>query len=327
MPGNILAIVFKGSAASWIRFANSLKLRILIRQSRVAGKDAYIISEINKAAATAEGFLTAGLDVSSNPGYLATDGKTNPFYDRWGYAANGTIRALARYPRPTVFLFDVLKASNDTFRLKRLFYAAGGENGSNPGVSTKAEVLSNYVPVPFGIASGYLSQNTSYIGPSQIVKGQFNKNMILMTAAESFFLLAEAKQRYGAAVTLPLTAQAYYEQGVKESFRLTGTAAAAATTLLTSGKDLADWTASPDKLKAIWMQKWIALVNYGGLEAWSEFRRTNFPVTPPSASGAANQKLPLRLFYPQTESTSNGENVTGQGTIDVFNTRIFWDVD
>jgi hypothetical protein len=325
--GNSADIVFKGNATSWVRFANSLKLRILIRQSRISGRDAYIIAEINKAAATSEGFLTSGLDVSSNPGYLATDGKTNPFYDRWGYAANGTIRALARYPRPTVFLFDVLKATDDTFRLKRLFYAAGGENGSNPGVSTKAEVLSNYVAVPFGIGSGYLSQNTSYIGPSQIVKGQFNRNMILMTASESFFLLAEAKQRYGAAVTLPLTAQAYYEQGVKESFRLTGTAASAATTLLTSGKDLADWTASPDKLKAIWMQKWISLVNYGGLEAWSEYRRTNFPLTPPSASGATNQPRPLRLFYPQTESTSNGENVTGQGTIDVFATRIFWDVD
>lgn len=325
--GNAADIVFKGNATNWIRFANSLKLRILIRQSKVAGKDSYITTEINKAAATTEGFLQVGQDVTSNPGYLATDGKTNPFYDRWGYAANGTIRALARYPRPTVFLFDVMKATNDTFRLKRLFYAAGGENQSNPGVSTKAEILSNYVPVPFGIASGYLSQNTSYVGPSQIVKGQFAKSMVHMTAAESFFLLAEAKQRYGAAVNLPMTAQQYYEQGVKESFRLTGTDASAATTLLTSGKDLADWTASPDKLKAIWMQKWIALVNYNGLEAWSEFRRTNFPVTPPSASASAGQKLPTRLFYPQSESTSNGENVAAQGTIDVFNTKIFWDVD
>lgn len=325
--GNSADIIFKGSVANWARFANSLKLRILIRQSRITGKDAYITAEINKAAAGAEGFLGPGLDVSSNPGYLATDGKTNPFYDRWGYAPNGTIRALARYPRPTTFLFDALKSTNDTFRLKRLFYAAGGENGSNAGVSTKAEVLTNYVAVPFGSASGYLSQNTSYIGPSLIVKGQFNKSMILMTAAESYFLLAEAKERYGAAVTLPLTAQAYYEQGVKESFRLTGTDASAATTLLASGKDLADWSASPDKLKAIWMQKWISLVNYGGLEAWSEFRRTNYPVIPPSASAPVNQKLPLRLFYPQTESTSNGENIKGQGAIDVFSTPIFWDID
>src|SRR5688572_12535202 len=47
-----------GTAATrWIQFANSLKMRILIRQSRIPGRDAYIIQEINRAAGTAEGFL------------------------------------------------------------------------------------------------------------------------------------------------------------------------------------------------------------------------------------------------------------------------------
>src|SRR5688572_2046532 len=312
------------AATKWIQFANSLKLRILIRQSKIPGRDAYIIAEINKAAATTEGFLPNGLDVMVNPGYVASTGKMNPFYETWGYNAAGGAQSLARYPRPTEFLFNTLKASNDTFRMKRLAYPKGGE-GVNP------EIISNYVGVPFGISSGYLSQNTSYIGPSQIKKGEFNRPMILMTNAESQFLLAEAKQRYGASVTLPGTAQSYYEQGVKESFRITGTTAAygaaAATTLLTSGFDLADWTASPDKLKAIWMQKWIALTNYSGLEAWSEYRRTNFPVTPPSLSTSPTAPRPLRLFYPQAELASNGENVLAQGTIDVFTTRIFWDVD
>ena len=151
-----------------------------------------------------------------------------------------------------------------------------------------------------------------------------------MTAAESFLLMAEAKFRY-ATVTLPLSAQQYYEQGVRESFRLTGTTskygADKVTTLLSSGLDLADWNTSPDKLKAIWMQKWLALVNYGGLEAWTEFRRTNFPNIPLSASAPVVKKLPLRLFYPSTELSSNGANVAKQGTIDVFNTRLFWDVD
>jgi hypothetical protein len=312
------------AATKWIQFANSLKLRILMRQSRMAGRDAYIISEINKAAATTEGFLPNGLDVTCNPGYVASTGKLNPFYENWGYNAAGGAQAIARYPRPTTFLFSSLIATNDTFRMKRIAYPKGGE-GAAP------EIISNYVGVPFGAASGYLSQNTSYIGPSQIKKGDFARPMILMTNAESQFSLAEAKQRYGAAVTLPGTAQTYYEQGVKESFRLTGTTtaygAATATTLLTSGFDLADWTASPDKLKAIWMQKWIALVNYSGLEAWSEYRKNNFPVTPASLSTAANAPRPLRLFYPQAELASNGANVTAQGNIDVFATRLFWDVD
>jgi len=193
------------------------------------------------------------------------------------------------------------------------------------------EIISNYTGVPFGVASGYLSQSTSYVGPSQIVSGDFARPMVLMTNAESQFLLAEAKQRYGAAITPPGTAQSYYEQGVKEAFRLTGTTtaygAAAATTLLTSGKDLSDWTASPDKLKAIWMQKWLALTNYSGLESWCEYRKNNFPVTPPSANTSPTAPRPLRLFYPSSEVASNGANIAAQGTIDVFATRLFWDVD
>ena len=312
------------AATKWIQFANSLKLRILTRQSRMAGRDAYIIAEINKAAATTEGFLPNGLDVGSTPGYVASTGKMNPFYETWGYNAAGGAQGLARYPRPTVFLFNSLIATNDTFRMKRIAYPKGGQ-GVNP------EIISNYVGVPFGVGSGYLSQNTSYIGPSQIVKGEFARPMILMTNAESQFNLAEAKQRYGASVTLPGTAQSYYEQGVKESFRLTGTTAtygaATATTLLTSGFDLADWTASPDKLKAIWMQKWLALTNYSGLESWNEYRKNNFPNTPPSLATSPTAPRPLRLFYPQAELASNGANVTAQGTIDVFATRLFWDVD
>ncbi|MES2776684.1 MAG: SusD/RagB family nutrient-binding outer membrane lipoprotein [Bacteroidota bacterium] len=323
-PGRGADIVLKGVNADWVRFANSLKLRILMRQSRIAGRDAYITTEIAKAVATTEGFITA--DVSSSPGYVASAGKMNPFYENWGYNASGTIQALARFPRPTKFLFDALIATNDTFRMKRMFYARGGENAATPGVSTQPEIVANYVGVPFGASSGYLSQNTSYIGPSIITRNVFDKRMMLMTAAESYFLLAEAKQRYPT-LALTGTSKSYYESGVKASFTLTGTSQTAATVLLTSGKDLADWDASPDKLKAIWMQKWIAMVNYNGLESWAEYRRTNFPVTPASASAPAGQKLPLRLFYPSSEFGSNTANVNAQGTIDVFATRIFWDVD
>lgn len=326
-PGTAADIVLKGSVTNWIRFANSLKLRLLIRQSRIAGRDAYIIAEINKAAATAEGFLASGQDVGVQPGFVASAGKMNTYYETWGYNSSGGAQALARLPRPTLFLGNTLKASNDTFRLKRLAYANGGESTSVPGTSKLAEVLANYTFVPYGVSSGYAAPSTVYPGPNMVIKNQYNNPIWYMPAAESFFLLAEAKQRYGASITPAGTAQSYYEQGVKEAFRLSGTAASAATTLLTSGFDLADWTASPDKLKAIWMQKWLSMVNIQGLEAWTEFRRTNYPNIPPSASAPVGQKLPVRLFYPSTELGSNEANVKAQGTIDVFNTRLFWDVD
>lgn len=325
-------IAFRGNTTNWIRFANSLKLRILIRQSKVAGRAAYITAEINKAAASTEGFLAVGQDFKVNPGFAANAGQTNPIYNNWGYTATGAVQAIARFPRPTKFFFDQLIANNDTFRLKRFAYAKGGQNNalSRQGVSIQPEIVANYVGVPFGSTSGYLAQNTSYVGPAWIIRGEFDKDVILMTAAESFLLLAEAKQAFPA-VTLAGTAQSYYEQGVKESFRVTGATAkygaAVADALLTNAKDLSDWTASPDKLKLIWHQKWIALNTFNGLESWSEFRRTNYPALPVSAGAPVGQKLPLRLFYPSSENGSNTANVKAQGDIDVFTTRIFWDVD
>lgn len=318
-------IIFKGSTAKWLRFANTLKMRILIRQSLIAGRDAYITAEIAKIVTEGSGVLASGEDAGVNPGYLASAGKTNPYYDRWGYDANGAVRSLGRFPRPTKYLFDVLIASNDTLRLKRLAYAKGGENGSNPGVSAAAEVISNYVGVPFGIASGYTAPASSYIGPSVLVKGQFGKNMILMTAAEAQFLLAEAKQRYPS-IGFTGTAQSYYEQGVRESLRLTGTAASAAATILTEGKVDADWAASTDKIRAIITQKWLATANFTGMEAWAEYRRTGFPNHPQSVTVPGTDR-PVRLFYPSTEVGSNQANVTAQGTINKFTSRIFWDIN
>lgn len=321
-------IIFKGNTTKWVKFANSLKLRILMHQSRISGRDGYITTELNKINSEGSGFMS-GEDVGSGGSsfYIATAGKTNPTYDYIGYDANGAVRGFARFPRPTKFLFDQLIAAGDTFRLKRMAYAKGGENGNTPGKSTQAEIVSNYVGVPFGIASGFTASSSSYIGPSLITKGVFNAAYILMTAAEVQFNLAEAKQRY-ASVSFAGTAQSYFEEGVKQSFRTLGVpnAAANATALLTSGKDLSDWSASTDKLKAIWQQKWLALMNFGGLEAWTEYRKNNFPNIP-QANTVTDTKRPLRLFYPNTEGGSNAANVSAQGTIDVFSTRLFWDVD
>lgn len=319
-------IVFGGNTAKWAQFANSVKLRILMRQARVAGRDAYIKTEINKIVTGGSGFIT-GEDVAvGGPGfYLATAGKLNPIYNRWGYTETGARQALNNFPRITAFLVNSLKAAGDTVRLKRIAYAVGNENGATPGVSTAKEIAANYTGTPFGASSGFLPANTSAVGPSLLVRGQFNKAFILMTGAEVQLNLAEAKQRYSD-VTLPNTAKAYFEEGITQSFRTLGAPVASAAALKTSKVNNYDWDASTDKLAAIAIQKWLAFANFSGFEAWSEYRKTGLPVTPQSVQ-VTDAKRPVRLFYPNTESGSNGENVKAQGTIDVFTSRLFWDVD
>ena len=319
-------IVFKGNTTKWAQFANSLKMRILIRQAKVSGKDAYIKTEINKIVSEGSGFITGEeVGVGGPTFYLATAGKLNPIYERWGYNASGAKQALNNYPRLTQFLFTGLKAAGDTLRLKRIAYANGGESGT-PGVSTQKEIAANYNGTPFGVSSGYLPANTSSLGPSLIVKGEYNRPTIIMTASEVQFLLAEAKQRFSD-VTLPGTAKAYFEEGIKQSFRVLGASVAGAEVFKGSKINNYDFDASTDKLTAITIQKWVALTNFSGLEAWAEYRRTNLPVTPQSIQIVGETKRPLRFFYPNTELGSNGENVKAQGTIDVFATRLFWDVD
>ena len=41
--------------------------------------------------------------------------------------------------------------------------------------------------------------------------------------------------------------------------------------------------------------------------------------------GAVSNKLPLRLLYPQSEYTTNAENVLKQGTINALTTKLFWE--
>ena len=63
--------MFKGNMTSWLKFANTLKLRILVTGN---GKVSFSNSNFDAA-----GFLTT--DAMINPGYQRLAGKQNP---KWG---------------------------------------------------------------------------------------------------------------------------------------------------------------------------------------------------------------------------------------------------
>jgi len=84
-------------------------------------------------------------------------------------------------------------------------------------------------------------------------------------------------------------------------------------------------------LEQIITQKWITFIFENGYEAYSEYRRTGYPVLKDFNDDPIDINLfPNRLIYPYSEYTLNRENynsaVSDQGDDDEF-TRIWWDVN
>src|SRR6266850_2604949 len=130
-------------------------------------------------------------------------------------------------------------------RSNRLFRAPG----DLPGVNTGPSASNHYKGIPFGQPPDlpFTTSNTSAFGLG--VMGGPSSPVTFLSAAQSFFLQAEAVQRGWMAGN----AQALFQSGVTESFKLLGVpaAVAAATTYYSSGTPNEDFAASPDKLKAI----------------------------------------------------------------------------
>ena len=145
-------IIFKGNMAKWVRFTNTLKLRILMRQTNVAGRDAYIKGEIAKIKG---GFLGASEDALADPGFLKTAGKMNPFYETYGFTAADKKSGNKDFYTYSDFFISTLNTFKDP-RIDRLAYKPDD-----------AAYKANYRGVPFGEGNdAYTAPKISAFGPA-----------------------------------------------------------------------------------------------------------------------------------------------------------------
>ncbi len=118
-------VYFALNKTRWIQFANTVKLRILMRQSFMGGtRDAYIQSKL--ATRLSNGFIDQNVLVT--PGYLTITGKMNPFYENFGYTTINALTSNYQYRKMNAVLINWLKNSGgfaDTLRLQTLAYPAG----------------------------------------------------------------------------------------------------------------------------------------------------------------------------------------------------------
>ena len=76
-------IMFGGDIKKWQKFANTLKLRMLLRQSEMPSRAAFIQAQLATIKASGYGFLGAGENASVNPGYVNSTNQQNPFYGQF----------------------------------------------------------------------------------------------------------------------------------------------------------------------------------------------------------------------------------------------------
>ena len=294
-------IMFKGDINQWIRFANTLKLRLLIRQSEMPGRASYINAEL---AEISGGFLETNANI--DPGYLKTAGKLNPFWAVYYKNESDALQASFNFWRSTTYLISQISTE------PRLNYivAPSGSNAQSTAAGTR-------VGVQYGDQSPAAYSNvTSGIGFG-ILKS-FNMPSTIVTASESYFLQSEAVLRG----YMTGNAQALYNEGIAQSYLLLGLSRTQAQDYINTNP-AAQWNGT---LQRLITQKWIASVGYGGFEAWSDYRRTGFPNIPLSIS-AIRSAIPVRLYYPNQEIQTNAANVAAQGDIDAITSKVFWDVN
>ena len=292
-------IMFGGDVTQWLKFANTVKLRLLLRQSQRADRAAYINAEVAKLANAS--FLD--IDVEINPGYLNSPGKQNPF---WGSNINTSGTYTNDLYRAGQYVLNFLMNHNDP-RISRFFKPAAA-TGIYHG---------NF----FG-DQGESFSKTSDFGPG-LLKG-YNQPAIIMLAAESYFLQAEAATR-GWISGNPKT---LYQEAVEQSFIFLGLTQAEAQSYYTQVNDKqVNWdatTSSQERLALIIRQKWAALTAINELESYNDYRRLTLPADIPlSTSPYSTGIMPKRLRYPQREYEVNPENVLAQGNITPSD-KVWW---
>ncbi|WP_039866862.1 SusD/RagB family nutrient-binding outer membrane lipoprotein [Pedobacter sp. BAL39] len=320
-------ILFNGDASRWRKFANGLKLRILMRESAKVNVNAPVAAIFNNPAeypifenVAQQAVLTYNNSTDFYTWYIQ-----NPPADGSGvdFAANSRVSNV---------MVDLLKSKNDP---RLAIYAAPTKNsftankanpavplvyrGQRAGLST-AEQNADYT------TTGLNKDDYSVIG-KRIRK---ENRAFLMTYAELMLLKAEAIQR---GMGVNGTAAAAYLDGIKASFDKwnAGSGVQADAPFISDAQktayfDQAGVALSADNpIKQIAEQLWMdSFLN--GFEGWAGWRRLQFPQL--AVGPSVLSPIPVRYVYSDNEQNNPNliqwVNETMDGKMPTHNVKVWF---
>ncbi|MGZ3872452.1 MAG: RagB/SusD family nutrient uptake outer membrane protein [Mucilaginibacter sp.] len=317
-------LVFGGDYKEWIKFANSLKLRLAMR-----------ISMVDPTLAKTEAEAAV-----SDPGGLMTTNGDNAYVK----PANGVT-----FTNP---LWSVCYEYKDIQMGAPMETYLKGFN--DPRIASY--FVKNTSGEYRGIRNGIQLDNSDQYASASNLNLTNTSPIRFMAASEISFLRAEGALR---GWNMGGTAQSFYEQGINLSFEQNGVATGnylndatsteanyidlvrPSNNALKGSKDIStitikwnDADSYQRKLERIITQKWLGLWPDGN-EAWAEQRRTNYPVLMRvvinnSQGTISTDGFIRRLPFSQKEYDTNKAAVTAAVSLlsgpDNGGTRLWWDV-
>lgn len=302
-------VIYRDDLNAWVKFANSIKLKLGINLKASGLEDAIAEAAIISASNNA---FTSNND-NAKISYEKNVPNTNPIYvDLVFSGRNDFVPA-----KPFV---DALVAKKDPRKKVYFNQTYKDENPDDP-TGSLIDVV--------GYKGGIVGAKNAYARFTHVndkIKQPDFKGTLL-DYAEVEFLLAEAVER---GIPVNGSAASHYTAAIIASMEDWGI----------SSSDTAAYLAQPEVAYATavgsWQQKigeqaWYALYNRG-FEGWTSARRLNFPALtpPPNADAAAERQVPSRMAYPIREQTLNAANYNAASASiggDKLKTKIFWDRD
>jgi hypothetical protein len=347
-------IVMGGDLNKWYEFANTIELKMLVRMSNTTGATATRRDARLNALAGAS-FITS--DVTIQPGFdNTTSSKVNPLNLTFGWDQAGNTTGRNLYCASGHFVKCVNPYSSVNYASPAEQEVVPGSGVFYPNVSDprRSRVYSFAASSPISFQKG-VTQGSSVVDvtyPGQALGGQPSKfsfyffdpylqvspsgynggipntaignyyaevDGYIMTAAESYFIQAEAAHLAGSYAVLGLDAQTLFNSGVVASMPYYATSLGSYLTTINTKPNFgynSSFTFAQNH-HAIMYQKWIAVLNSNAIEAYIDQNRTGYPLNP-MPIGSPQTHRPYRLLYPNSEYIANTNNVINLSLNNLF---------
>ncbi|NQX82175.1 MAG: SusD/RagB family nutrient-binding outer membrane lipoprotein [Flavobacteriaceae bacterium] len=286
--------VFQGDMEKWTAFANTLKLKIYLSQTKVRAS----VAQAGVASLLTSGVDFLGVDAAMTQ-FIDEASKSNPLYET-------NIRQLntSTNLRASNTMYSYLKANSDT----RLDAYYNDDDGARTHVMKQG---------------AYLEDKDVDASTIVGIKSSPYTSVFFISKAESLYLQAEAELRYGS----DSNAKTNYEDAVRASFIMTPifdndtfdvTKELDGSSFVSAGGAYEYPVAGSfdDKLEKIIIQRWIASYPGNGFESFFTQLRTGYPEVGSGVGnftyaieGITGGLFPQRIPYPYDETVNNKNSI------------------